>query len=266
MISYPSAKINIGLHIVEKRPDGYHDIESIFYPIPLFDILEINKSQKFIFTCSGIAIDGDRDSNLVVKAYKILQKLYALDPVHIHLHKQIPMGAGLGGGSADAAYALKMLNQLFHLNIGTHQLEKYALEIGSDCPFFIDNTPKYVTGIGEKMEHIQIDLAGQYLYIINPGIHISTVEAYGQIIPKKSDIDLITEASHPIASWQKSLENAFEKPVFTLHPTIEKIKEQLRKAGALYTSMSGTGSTVYGIFNFPPKKLENYAYEKVLKL
>ncbi len=266
MISYPSAKINIGLNVVNKRKDGYHNIESIFYPIPLFDILEINFSETFAFTSSGLNISGDLESNLVVKAFNLLKSKHNIDNVAIHLHKQIPMGAGLGGGSSDAAYTLSMLNVLFNLKLSNNQLEAYAFELGSDCPFFIASSPKYITGVGDKMEEINVDLSNYYIYLINPGIHIGTKEAYSKIKPKSSNSDLKLDINYGVSEWKNNIKNDFESSIFYTHTDLINVKNKLYDTGALYASMSGSGSTFYGLFKNRPKKIEQYSYEHVLQL
>ena len=266
MISYPPAKINIGLNVVEKRQDGYHNIESVFYPIPIIDILEINKSNSFSFTSTGLPISGDTANNLVVKAFKLIKEKHAISNVSIHLHKQIPMGAGLGGGSADAAYTLLMLNDLFKLKLSLVELHKHALTLGSDCPFFIESTPKFVTGTGHIMESIKIDLKGKYLWIINPEIHVSTLEAYSGVTPKLSDIDMRACIQSDMEHWRTQLKNDFEESIFRSYPDIKLIKTHMYANGALYASMSGSGSTVYGICSKSPKLNGKYPFEKVLKL
>ena len=264
MIAFPPCKINIGLNIISKRADGYHNIESVFYPIPLCDLLEINMASNFNFTSSGYEIMGPSENNLVVRAYELLKDDFNISPVHIHLHKMIPMGAGLGGGSSDAAYTLTLLNQLFNLKIDKNGLEAYALKLGSDCPFFIENKAKFIAGRGESMEDSPINLKGYYLYIINPGIHVSTAEAYAEIVINENPKHLTLNAR--IENWKNTVFNQFETPILKKHPSIGKIKAALYKKGAIYASMSGTGSTVYGIFEAKPKTFDLYDYEKVLEL
>ncbi len=253
MICFPNCKINIGLNIVYKREDGYHNIESCFYPVPWTDILEIIDSENLQFEISGLPVPGNEADNLVLKAYQLLKNDFDLPPVKIRLHKIIPMGAGLGGGSADAAFVLKLLNDKFELNLNVETLQKYALQLGSDCPFFIDNKPKFVTGRGELFEDIKIDLQGYWLMLVHPGIHIGTAEAYAGIIPTAPvhNVKIIIE-NEPISKWKYLLVNDFEKTVFQKAPAIEKIKKSLYEQGALYSSMSGSGSAVYGIFDKEP--------------
>ena len=247
MIVYPNSKINLGLNVLRKREDGYHDISSVFYPMKeCVDILEIIKSERFQFTKSGIEIpDGE---NICEKAWKLLDTDFGIGNVKIHLHKQIPIGAGLGGGSADASFTLKSLNELFDLNLNNKELEKYALRLGADCPFFIDNTPKLVEGIGEKMTSIDLDLSNYEIRLVNPDIHISTKEAYSGIVPKTPVLSVEKIIELPIIEWKGKLKNDFEESVFEKHLQLEVIKDELYKQGSIYSSMSGSGSIVFGIF------------------
>ena len=247
MIVYPNAKINLGLNVLHKREDGYHDISSVFYPVKeCVDILEIIKSERFQFTKSGIEIpDGE---NICEKAWKLLDTDFGIGNVKIHLHKQIPIGAGLGGGSADASFTLKYLNELFDLNLNSKDLEKYALRLGADCPFFIDNTPKLVEGIGEKMTSIDLDLSNYEIRLVNPDIHISTKEAYSGIVPKTPVLSVEKIIELPIIEWKGKLKNDFEESIFEKHLQLEGIKDELYKQGSIYSSMSGSGSIVFGIF------------------
>ncbi|MBT6699757.1 MAG: 4-(cytidine 5'-diphospho)-2-C-methyl-D-erythritol kinase [Flavobacteriales bacterium] len=246
MIVYPNAKINLGLNVLSKKEDGYHDISSVFYPVKeCVDILEIIKSERFEFTRSGIEIsDGE---NLCEKAWKLLDNDFGIGNVKIHLHKQIPIGAGLGGGSADASFTLKYLTELFDLNLNNKELEKYALRLGADCPFFIDNTPKLVEGIGEKMTSIDLDLSNYEIRLVNPDIHISTKEAYSGIVPKTPVLSVEKIIELPIIEWKGKLKNDFEESIFEKHQQLEGIKDELYKQGSIYSSMSGSGSIVFGI-------------------
>lgn len=248
MISFPNAKINLGLSILSRRDDGYHNIESCFYPIPYQDILEFIPSKKFHFQSSGLTIDGIVNNNLVVKAYKIMQRDFQLEPVAIHLHKIIPMGAGLGGGSADAAFMLNMMDEYFQLMLGDEYLEVLALELGSDCPFFIKNKPVLARGRGEEFESIKIDLSGKQLVLVTPNIHVSTAQAYALSIPAKPQKPIAEILKQPIKSWKDELVNDFEISVFDKFPELAHIKQLLYDAGAIYASMSGSGATVYGLF------------------
>ncbi|MFQ3332910.1 MAG: 4-diphosphocytidyl-2-C-methyl-D-erythritol kinase [Thalassomonas sp.] len=246
MIVYPNAKINIGLNVLEERADGYHEISSIFYPVKeLVDILEIIPGEDFSFSSSGIAIPGN--SNICAKAYDLLKADFGIENVQIYLHKQIPIGAGLGGGSADGAFTLKALNEIFDLKLSNTELEKYALQLGADCPFFIENTQKYVTGKGEKMNEIDLDLSAYELKFIFPELHISTAEAYGGVILKHPETNLLDLMSKPIENWKGEVKNDFEISAFEKYPELEKMKEKLYADGAIYASMTGSGSVLYGV-------------------
>ena len=253
MITFPNAKINLGLNIVEKRPDGYHNLETIFYPIPLQDALEITPldnggEKKYKLLQSGIQIAGNEEDNLVVKAYNLLDKLYSLPPVEINLLKHIPSGAGLGGGSADAAFMLSMLNQSFELGIENVRLEEYAAQLGADCAFFIQNKPVFATGIGNLFESINLSLKGYYLVLVKPDIFVSTKDAFALIQPAKPTHSLKEIARMPVETWRATMKNDFEYSVFQKYPEIAAIKDKLYDMGAIYASMSGSGSSVYGIF------------------
>ncbi len=248
MLAFPNAKINLGLYITEKRPDGFHNLESCFYPIGCTDVLEVIESETVQFTSSGIDIPGEGSSNLCMKAYRTLKDVFDLPPVHIHLHKVIPIGAGLGGGSADAAFTLKILNEKFDLKLSESQLEDYLRPLGSDCAFFVKNQPRYCYGKGDLFEDIHMMLSGYFLVLVYPGIHISTVEAYAGIRPKRPTVSLKDTLSQPIQAWKESLHNDFEDSLFVKYPTLPAIKEKLYEQGAVYASMSGSGSTIYGLF------------------
>ena len=253
MVTFPNAKINLGLDVVEKRPDGYHNLETVFFPIPLQDILEITVAEEnapdYTFTMHNAVFDGDNNENLVVKAYKILAADYKLPKVKMALYKNIPTGAGLGGGSADAAFALKMLNEIAGLGLTDEKLEEYAARLGADCAFFIKNTPAYATGIGNILSSTPCDLTGYFMVIVKPEIHISTKEAYSLVRPQYPEIPLTEIAKKPIAEWKGLMKNDFEKSVFAQHPSMEKIKDCLYSMGAVYASMSGSGSAFFGIFD-----------------
>ncbi len=254
MILFPNAKINIGLNILYKREDGYHNLETIFYPIDWKDSLEIIKSKEFKFTSSGIDIPGK--GNLCVRAFDLLNKDFSLQNVHIHLHKNIPIGAGLGGGSSDAAFTLMGLNKMFHLNLTNTQLKKYGLMLGADCPFFIDNKPCLAQGIGEELSSIDIDISKVFLLVATPDIHVSTAMAYSNVIPSIPPIKLATLISEPVSSW--SMVNDFEKGIFELEPKIKELKDVMNRNGAIYSSMSGSGSSVFGFFKQKPSfELQN---------
>jgi 4-diphosphocytidyl-2-C-methyl-D-erythritol kinase len=249
MVVFPNSKINIGLNIINKRPDGFHNIESCFYPVGWADILEIIPADTFAFTSSGIEIPGEVAGNLCVKAYQFLQKDYNLPPVNIHLHKAIPIGAGLGGGSADGAFTIKLLNQVFELHLTSAQMQDYARRLGSDCAFFIENTPVYCYGKGDQFSNISLDLSNYYIVLVNPQIHVGTAEAYAGIIPEAPEKNVWEILQLPIEQWKGYLANDFEKSIFAKYPEVKALKETLYTQGALYASMSGSGSTVYGIFD-----------------
>ncbi|MFV0593317.1 MAG: 4-(cytidine 5'-diphospho)-2-C-methyl-D-erythritol kinase [Draconibacterium sp.] len=258
MISFPNAKINIGLNVVSKRADGYHNLETVFYPVKLTDALEVVESDKPRFSASGLPIDGMPENNLVFKAYHLLQQKFDLPPVHLHLHKIIPFGAGLGGGSADAAFTLKMLNEYFSLGLNDDQLEKYAAKLGADCPFFIRNKPVFAHGIGDQFEPLDLDLSAYEIVILKPEFSVGTADAYRNIVPQKSDFDLRDLAGLPIEEWRTFIKNDFEKSVFPHYPQVESLKNLLYGNGALYASMSGSGSAVYGIFRHLPTDLDKF--------
>jgi 4-diphosphocytidyl-2-C-methyl-D-erythritol kinase len=258
LLSFPNCKINLGLRILDKRPDGYHNLQTIFFPVPLFDALEIiansGGEQDVIFTASGLAVNTAEQDNLCVKAYRLLKKDFPkLPPVRIHLHKTIPMGAGLGGGSSDGAFTLSRLNSLFRLGLSSEQLGSYALQLGSDCPFFIVNKPSIGGGRGEYLLPVELTLSGCSLVLINPGIHVDTGWAFRQLAEIRSGQKAETIALHrvpllPLDEWKHLLTNDFEEPVFARYPEIAEIKHELYRRGALYASMSGSGSTVFGFF------------------
>ena len=270
MILFPNCKINLGLHIVRKRTDGFHDLETVFYPIKICDaleIIEVKESEETFLTTSGFDIDGNAEENICLKAYHLLKKDFNVPSIKIHLHKVIPIGAGLGGGSADGAFTLLLLNKKFNLNISEEKLMEYALRLGSDCPFFIKNKICYATQRGEILEEINHDLSNYKIVLINPGIKINTGWAFSQIHPKENGTSLLEIIQQPIDCWKNNLVNDFERPIFEQHIAIKEIKEQLYKAGAVYASMSGTGSSVYGLFektttpvlNFPTTYFAQWA-------
>ena len=253
MVTLPNAKINLGLDIVSKRPDGYHNLETVFYPIPLEDILEITTVKEesapdYTFTMHNAVFEGDNNDNLVVKAYKILAADHKLPKVSIALYKNIPTGAGLGGGSSDAAFTLKMLNEIAELGLSDERLEQYAAQIGADCAFFIKNTPAYATGIGNILTPTTCNISGYTLVLVKPEIHISTNEAYSLVHPAVPETPLTVISQKPVEEWKGLMKNDFEKSVFAAHPSMEGIKEQLYAMGAVYASMSGSGSSFFGIF------------------
>lgn len=252
MITFPNAKINLGLNIVNKRPDGYHNLETIFYPIPLEDVLEIEVSedleQDFKLHISGTQVDGDAESNLVVKAYRLLKDKYEIPPIHIYLHKVIPSGAGLGGGSADAAFMLKLINETFELDIPTQKLEEYAATLGADCAFFIKNQPTFAQGIGNVFTPLSLSLQGYILYLIKPPVFISTAMAFSNIKPQEPEESLLSIIKGPIEEWKNKMVNDFEASLFPQLPELAQLKQSLYDAGAIYAAMSGSGSSIYGLF------------------
>ena len=261
MIVFPCAKINLGLNIVSKRPDGYHDLETVFHPIPLYDALEVQTmSDKFPseepcdILLSGMTLEGSAQDNLVVKAYHLLAQDFKLPRVHIHLYKGIPSQAGLGGGSSDAAYMIKLLDEKFRLDMGLAEMERYAKRLGADCPFFISAEPSYATGIGDVLTPVDADgsLSGYYLLVVKPPVAISTREAYASIVasrPSKTCKEIVRQ---PINTWREELTNDFESSIFPHHPELASIKEKLYSIGAIYAQMSGSGSALFGIFEQSP--------------
>lgn len=258
MILYPNAKINLGLNIVEKRPDGYHNLETIFYPIPLSDSLEVVPAKAgaaLSLYQYGMPIGENIEQNLVVKAFRLMEKHYKIPPVEIHLRKNIPFGAGLGGGSADAAFMLKMLNELNQLNLSDEMLEALATQLGADCPFFIQNKPQFATGIGNEFTPIELSLKGTWLLLVKPNIHISTPMAYSRITPHQPARSLFELLIDPIESWKESMVNDFETSLSELFPEIAAIKSSLYNLGATYASMSGSGSSLFGLFRSEPDEM-----------
>ncbi len=256
MIGFPNAKINLGLHVTGKRSDGYHEIESCMVPVPLYDVLEMIVAPKHAFSSSGIPIPGNSEDNLIQKAYHLIRKDYPDIPaLKIHLHKNIPIGAGLGGGSADASFALTLMNKLLELGINSKRLEEYAGNLGSDCPFFVENLPKLAGGRGEILSPIQIDLNGIWIYLVYPQIHISTKEAYADLTPKKPEHSLAEILPYP-EKWKEALVNDFEPSLFGKYPELRRIKEGLYQNGAFYAAMSGSGSSVFGLFQHQPLPMD----------
>lgn len=266
MITFPCAKINLGLNIVSKRPDGYHNLETVFYPIPLTDALEIKyMDEKFPsespcdLKITGNNVDCNEEDNLVIKAYQLLAADFQLPRVHAHLVKRIPTQAGLGGGSSDAAYMIRLLDERFRLNIGIPEMERYAAKLGADCAFFITADPSYAEGIGDVLMPADVPgagLGGYYLAVVKPSVAVSTRDAYTAIVPKtpaKCCRDIVRQ---PIETWKDELVNDFEAPIFAMHPELAAIKQSLYDAGAVYAAMSGSGSALFGIFREQPTGLE----------
>lgn len=251
MICYPNAKINLGLNIIKKRSDGFHNISSVIYPIQdLYDVLEIVESNSFSFTVSGTLFNNDiqSDKNICVKAYNLLKADFNLPCVKIHLHKRIKIGAGLGGGSSDGVFTLILLNDIFNLKLSKDDLKRYAIILGSDCPFFVENTPHIVSGMGELMKKIDINLKNYEFKFFFPDIFISTKEAYSNIEPKNPEVNLLDVISSPLQEWKEKLKNDFESYVFQKYPQLQKIKNEFYERGAVYSSMTGSGSVIYAIF------------------
>jgi 4-diphosphocytidyl-2-C-methyl-D-erythritol kinase len=249
MIQFPNCKINLGLSILAKRADGYHELETVFYPIAVSDALEILPSNNLALTQTGIAVPGDPAQNLCLKAYHLLKKDFPqLPPVQMHLQKNIPMGAGLGGGSSDGTSALLILNQQFSMGLNDSQLIQYASQLGSDCPFFVFNKACHATGRGEVLAPIGLDLSNYQFLLVHPGIHISTAWAFQQLNPHTKSESIRSIIEKPISEWKALLINDFEAPVFKAEPTLSEIKSKLYQLGAIYASMSGSGSSLFGIF------------------
>lgn len=263
MIVFPTCKINLGLRITDKRPDGFHNLQSCFYPVGWGDILEAipSPSANTSFTSSGLPIPGSPTHNLCIRAYELLRADVELTPIQMHLHKLVPIGAGLGGGSADAAFALKLLNDQFSLGLSNTRLEDYARLLGSDCAFFIQNRPLYCTQKGDVFSDIAVDLKGYFIVLVYPNLAISTAEAYAGIKPRQPAANLYEQLLEPVANWRHTIHNDFEDSLFPRYPVLGQVKEQLYELGAVYASMSGSGSTVYGIFNAPvdmPNQFSDY--------
>lgn len=259
MIVFPQAKINLGLNVVERRPDGYHNLETVFYPVPLYDALEVQEMNKDFpsevdcdLKVTGINVEGDEQCNLVVRAYQLLkQEFPQLPRVHVHLHKAIPTQAGMGGGSSDCAAMLCALNTWYHLGLTDEQLIKRAASLGADCAFFVINHPAYAEGIGERLQPIELNLKGWWLAMVRPDIPVSTKEAFALIIPHKPEVNCRDIVGKPVEVWRELLVNDFEQSVFAQYPEIGTVKDRLYKLGAAYSAMSGSGSAVFGLFGNP---------------
>ena len=276
MVLFSNCKINIGLNIISKRSDSYHNIETVFYPMNWYDAVEIVPlpdnnllSTSLHFTQSGLPIPGKEADNICLKAYQVLKKDFpGIPAVNMHLHKTIPAGAGLGGGSANGAYTLLLLNKKFNLNLSTKRLLEYALQLGSDCPFFIINQPCYATERGEKMELATLNLSPYSFLIVHPAIHVNTAWAFSQVTPARPEKPVKTIVQQPVETWKEELVNDFEPPVFNQYPEIAEVKKLLYDNGALYASLSGTGSSVYGIFsknNLPKINWDKNYSQKIIQ-
>lgn len=256
MLTLPCAKINIGLYVTAKRPDGYHDLQTVFYPIPLWDQLEIKELDEkeckpFALRIGGRPVEGDPGKNLVVRVYDSLKAEFDLPPLDIFLYKNIPTGAGLGGGSSDAAFMMKALNEKFALGLTSDEMERRVAAFGADCAFFVRAVPAYATGIGDRLAPIALSLKGMHLALVKPADFVSTKEAYADIVPRQPATDLRAALAEPVENWRHTVSNDFEAGIFTAHPAIAAIKRTLYDMGAVYASMSGSGSTVFGLFRRP---------------
>lgn len=257
MLVYPNAKINLGLHVVERRPDGYHNIETVFFPIPLMDALEVQEiAGPTQFRQTGTPLDCAPEDNLVMKALLAVREAYNLPSLDVHLFKHIPSGAGLGGGSSDAAFMVRLLNEKYQLGMSSQQMRQLVEPLGADCAFFIENSPMLATGIGTQLSPVSLSLSGWTILLVKPDIHVSTREAYAGIVPAKSERPLTEIISLPVEQWQGSLRNDFEKSIFVAHPEIAAIRDRLLDLGAVYASMSGSGSAVFGLLREPVEHAE----------
>jgi 4-diphosphocytidyl-2-C-methyl-D-erythritol kinase len=252
MVIFPNAKINIGLNVTERRADGYHNLETVFYPVKINDVLEIVESDKLSFESSGLEIPGRMEDNLCIIAYHLLKKKYDIPPVKIHLHKHIPIGAGLGGGSSNAAFFIKLVNQSFDLKISVEDMQDYARILGADCAFFIENKPTFAFDKGDEFEPVKLDLSKYKIALVMPDAHVSTSEAYRGVKPAAVKTSIIELINYPVAEWRKYIRNDFEESVFKNHVIIRGVKAALYEAGALFASMSGSGASVFGIFAQTP--------------
>ncbi len=255
MLLLPNCKINIGLNIVSKRSDGYHNLETVFFPIPLRDNLEFkeieNEDVPYRLVSGGVPIEGKPEDNLIVKVYLDMKAEFNLPALELSLYKNIPMGAGLGGGSSDAAAMMKGLNETYNLQLSAEDMEKRLAKFGADCPFFVRNKPAYATGIGDELTNCNVSLKDKFIVLVKPDVFVSTKEAYAHVTPKLPAIPLAEAIKLPIETWKEQIVNDFEQSVFPFHPELPAIKQTLYDMGAVYASMSGSGSTMYGIFNRP---------------
>lgn len=256
MYALPNAKINIGLYVVGRRPDGYHDLQTVFYPIPLTDSLEIKEARRlrepYEFIMSGLKVPDDGHDNLVVRVFMALREEFRLPPTSIFLSKHIPVGAGLGGGSSDAAAMMQLLNDYYHLDLSDIEMEKRLALFGADCPFFVRNKPVYAEGVGNVFSPVSVSLKGMYIALVKPTIHISTAEAYAGVTPRQPAVSLTDALENtPVQLWRNVVTNDFESSIFARYPQIAAIKQTLYDMGALFSAMSGSGSAVYGLFTHP---------------
>lgn len=255
MLLLPNCKINLGLQVVRKRPDGYHDLQTVFYPIPLRDNLELrelrNSDAPYALQLAGKTIEGNPDDNLIIKVYRQLKEEFDLPALDIYLYKHIPLGAGLGGGSSDAAFMMKGLNEVFELGLSDYEMERRLAGLGADCAFFVQNVPAYATGIGDELTPIPLSLKGMYIVLVKPDVFVSTREAYAGVTPKEPEHDLLKALRRPVTEWRDRVVNDFEPSVFAAHPELAAVKQTLYDMGADYAAMSGSGSTLFGLFSRP---------------
>lgn len=255
MLLLPNCKINLGLQVVRKRPDGYHDLQTVFYPIPLRDNLELrelrNSDAPYALQLAGQTIEGNPDDNLIIKVYRQLKEEFDLPALDIYLYKHIPLGAGLGGGSSDAAFMMKGLNEVFELGLSDYEMERRLAGLGADCAFFVQNVPAYATGIGDELTPIPLSLKGMYIVLVKPDVSVSTREAYAGVTPKEPEHDLLKALRRPVTEWRDRVVNDFEPSVFAAHPELAAVKQTLYDMGADYAAMSGSGSTLFGLFSRP---------------
>ena len=255
MLLLPNCKINLGLQVVRKRPDGYHDLQTVFYPIPLRDNLELrelrNRDAPYTLQLAGQTIEGNPDDNLIIKVYRQLKEEFDLPALDIYLYKHIPLGAGLGGGSSDAAFMMKGLNEVFELGLSDYEMERRLAGLGADCAFFVQNVPAYATGIGDELTPIPLSLKGMYIVLVKPDVFVSTREAYAGVTPKEPEHDLLKALRRPVTEWRDRVVNDFEPSVFAAHPELAAVKQTLYDMGADYAAMSGSGSTLFGLFSRP---------------
>lgn len=254
MLLFPNAKINVGLQLLNKRSDGFHDLETVFMPVQWCDVLEIIPTtlDDIVFTTSGLPIPGNVTDNFIVKAYHAIKENHGIGGVQVHLHKNIPIGGGLGGGSSDVAFFVKGINDLFSLNLTNEEMEQLVLPYGSDCPFFIKNTIQFATGIGTTLTPFELNVQGKWLLMVAPPMHVDTKQAYQRVLPIADQVSLKELTRQPIKQWQHQVVNQFENSVFELFPEVKRVKQSLLDAGAEYASMSGSGATCYGVFNQKP--------------
>lgn len=263
---HPCAKVNLGLNIVSKRADGYHNLQTVFYPVNILDTIETEEASQTELLLEGQRVEGDPEQNLVMRAFRMLAADFPLPPLRITLHKHIPMQAGMGGGSSDGTYMLRLLNEQFLLGLSTEEMQHYALRLGADCPFFVTARPAYAEGVGEQLYPIDLDLSAYRMAVVKPPVAVSTREAFSRIVPQMPPVNCRDIVSRPVSEWRDMLTNDFETSIFALYPEVARIKQQLYDLGALYAAMSGSGSSVFGIFDFEPELHFDGCYTDVIKL